>query len=376
MRTVALAFKAIGKLTREKVERESRRAKRTHSISSSERTRTNSEVSTTSTIGSSSVERRHPHAQRKHVVEGSSGRRSPHGKNFNKSTTSPSILRNPTSSHTSGRHVEFSALSPVPSDGSDSDGKETVENQVKQSAVDGMISVKADVHAFPSSMQPELPVWVKRTVDEPVRRSSAPTIEQRTPAVNPSVLAMVQPKKCQSMEELHLQIPSEPVTTDMTSLVTSPPRDQRENENERARKVRKKESHGVLEKEKIPKEVDVERTEKEDVSENFLMTSLLPSEHFHKETIVSLDPVSSGFGKYKGLQPQEMALPLSDSEGQDNPETVHNAIAAVERGNTDLVEKYLDDGLSVNVHDAARRSLLYYSVSLGDVEMSQVLLKR
>ena len=376
VRTVALAFKAIGKLTREKVERESRRARRTHSISSSERTRTNSEVSTTSTIGSSSVERRHhPLVQWKHGIEGSSGRRSPHGKKFNKSTTSPSILRHPTSSHTSGRHVEFSALSPVPSDGSDSDGKEVVGKQV---AVDGQISVKADVHVFPPHMQPELQVWVKREDDGPVRRSSLPSVEHRSPEENPSKLAMEQRKKCHSMEELHSQLPSEAITTDSSPLVIPPARDQGESSEERARKVRKKESHGVLEKEKIPRELDLGRTEKEDVTGNFLMTtSLLPIECFHKEeAIISHDRISSSFGKYKGLVPQDMSLPLSDTEGHNDPQTVRNAIAAVERGKTGLVEKYLDDGLSVNAHDAVRRSLLYYSVSLGDVEMSQLLLKR
>ena len=71
-----------------------------------------------------------------------------------------------------------------------------------------------------------------------------------------------------------------------------------------------------------------------------------------------------------------MSLPLSDSDGPVDAETVHNAISAVERGETALVEKYIDDGVSVDAHDTARRSLLYYAVSLGDVEMSQLLLKR
>ena len=162
VRTVALAFKAIGKLTREKVERESRRARRAYSISSSERTRTNSEVSTTSTIGSSSLEHRHPHVKWKHGVESSSGRRSPHGKKYTKSSTSPSILRHPTSTHTSGRHVEFSALSPVPSDGSDSDGKEGSALQAKQPLLNGQISVQADIHGYPSIEASEPPIWVKR----------------------------------------------------------------------------------------------------------------------------------------------------------------------------------------------------------------------
>ena len=373
VRTVALAFKAIGKLTRDKIERESRRARRTQSVSSSERTRTNSEVSTTSTIGSSSVERRHPHAQRKHGLESSSGRRSPHGKKFNKSTTSPSILRHPTSSHTSGRHVEFSALSPVPSDGSDSDGKEAV---AKQAAVDGHISVKADVHMFPASLQAELPVWVKREDEEPVRRSSLPIVDSRGPEGEQSILATEKPQKCHSLEELHSQLPSEPGVTDSSAHVITPPRVHGESSEDRDKKDGKKESHEPLEKEKTSRELDFGTAEKGDVTENFLTTSFLPIEHFYKEPAVSPDRVSSSFGKYKELLPQDVSLRLSDNEEQDDPVVVHNAITAVERGQTGLVEKYLDDGLSVNAHDTVRRSLLYYSVSLGDVEMSQLLLKR
>ena len=71
-----------------------------------------------------------------------------------------------------------------------------------------------------------------------------------------------------------------------------------------------------------------------------------------------------------------MTLPLSENEEEKNPETLHSLITAVEKGNTGLVEQYLQNGLSVNLHDAARRSLLYYAVSLGDVEMTQFLLKR
>ena len=380
MRTVALAFKAIGKLTREKVERESRRARRTHSISSSERTRTNSEVSTTSTIGSSSVERRHAHVQWKHGIEGSSGRRSPHGKKFTKSTTSPSILRHPTSSHTSGRHVEFSALSPVPSDGSDSDGKEAATSQVKQPVMDGQISVQAEVHVFPSS-EPVLPVWVKR--DEPLRRSSLPTV-QNEGTINPDMPARGQAKRCHSVEEIQAHTPSEPAMTGTSSPVISPPKDQPENYSSnfpsegRTKKSRRKESRDALTREKIPRELDLGRVEKEVVTENFLTTtSLLPIERFHKETLNSPDRLSSNFAKFKGHHgPQDMSLPVSDNEGPEDAEAVHNAISAVERGQTALVEKYLDNGASVDSHDAARRSLLYYAVSLGDVEMAQLLLKR
>lgn len=378
VRTVALAFKAIGKLRREKNERESRRTRRTHSISSSERTRTNSEVSTTSTIGSSSVERRHPHVQWKHGIEGSSGRRSPHGKKFTKSSTSPSILRHPTSSHTSGRHVEFSALSPVPSDGSDSDGKEAAASQMKQPVVDGQISVQAEVH-FPS-MHLEPPVWIKR--EEPVRRSSLPTQNEAT--INPSTSPPgQQAKRCHSVEEMPSQTTSEPVTTDTSSLMISPPKDQKENYSDnfpsegRSRKSRRKESRELLTKETIPRELDLGRTEKEVVTENFLATAdLLPIDHFHKETVNSTDHLSSSFAKYRGRQPQDMTLPLSDNGYPEDAEAVHNAIEAVEKSETALVEKYLDDGVSVDSRDAARRSLLYYAVSLGDVEMAQLLLKR
>lgn len=379
VRTVALAFKAIGKLTRERVERETRRARRTHSISSSERTRTNSEVSTTSTIGSSSVERRHPHVQWKHGIEGSSGRRSPHGKKFTKSTTSPSILRHPTSSHTSGRHVEFSALSPVPSDGSDSDGKEGVKSQVNP-VLDGQFSVQAEVHAFPS-LQREAPVWVKRD-DKPMRRSSLPTVHNEE-TINPDMLGHGQAKRSHSVEEIQSQTHSEPVMADISSPVISPPRDQKENflsnfpSEGKVRKNRIKESGEIMSTEKTPREIDLGRMEKEIVTENFLTTTpLLPIERFQKETLNSADRLSSNFAKYKGHQPQDMSLPLSDSEGPEDAETVRNAISAVERGETALVEKYLDDGVSVDSHDAARRSLLYYAVSLGDVEMSLLLLKR
>lgn len=377
---MALAFKAIGKLTREKVERESRRARRTHSISSSERTRTNSEVSTTSTIGSSSVERRHPHIQRKHGIEGSSGRRSPHGKKFAKSTTSPSILRHTTSSHTSGRHVEFSALSPVPSDGSDSDGKDAAASQVTQPVMDGQISVQAEVHVFPSS-QAELPVWVKR--DELIRRSSLPIVKNEA-AMIPDVSTSGQAKRYHSVEEIQIsQTHSEPVITDSSSIVISPPKDQTENYSSnlpsegRARKSRRRESQEALTREKIPRELNLGRVEKEVVTENFLITTpLLPIERFHKETLNSADHLSSNFAKYKGHHPQDMSLPLSDSEGPEDAEQVRNVISAVEKGETVLVEKYLESGLSVDSHDAARRSLLYYAVSLGDVEMAQLLLKR
>lgn len=378
MRTVALAFKAIGKLTRERVERETRRARRTHSISSSERTRTNSEVSTTSTIGSSSVERRHPHVQWKHGIEGSSGRRSPHGKKFTKNTTSPSILRHPTSSHTSGRHVEFSALSPVPSDGSDSDGKEAGKSQVNP-GLDGPISVQAEVHVF-SSLQQETPVWVKR--DEAIRRSSLPTVHNEETS-NPDMLATGQVKRSHSVDELQSQTHSMPVVADTNSSVILSPRDQKEivlsnfSSEGKERKNRKKELGEIMSKEKIPRELDLGRTEKEIVTENFLTTTpLLPIERFQKEALNSADRLSPNFAKFKGHQPQDMSLPLSDGEGPVDAETVHNTIAAVERGETALVEKYLDDGISVDLHDTARRSLLYYAVSLGDVEMSQLLLKR
>ena len=380
MRTVALAFKAIGKLTRERVERETRRARRTHSISSSERTRTNSEVSTTSTIGSSSVERRHPHVQWKHGIEGSSGRRSPHGKKFTKSTTSPSILRHPTSSHTSGRHVEFSALSPVPSDGSDSDGKEAGKSQVNP-VLDGPISVQAEVHVFPS-LQREPPVWVKR--DEEIRTSSLPTVHNEE-TINPDMLTTGQVKKCHSVEELYVQSQthSVPVSADTSSPVSSPARDQKENvlsnspSEGKERKSRIKELGEITSKEKIPKELHPGRMEKEIVTENFLTTTpLLPIERFQKEALNSADRLSPKFAKYKGQHPQDTSLPLSDGEGPEDAETVHNAISAVERGETVLIEKYLDDGVSVDSHDTARRSLLYYAVSLGDVEMAQLLLKR
>ena len=381
MRTVALAFKAIGKLTRDKIERESRRARRTYSISSTERTRTNSEVSTTSTIGSSSAERRYAHVQGKHNIDGPSGQRSPHGKKFNKlSTNSNSILRHPTSSssHTSGRHVEFSALSPVPSDGSDSDGKESMP---KQSAVDSGISVRADVHRIPPSWtQTELPVWVKRHHKEPVRRSSLPIVNRKQEVKNPSALALENCSKSHSLSELILppQSLSETGALDVPSPeASSPAKDQKENQENVIEDAEIK-SNALLENALVSEGFELGRSGKNDVTDNFMMdTSFLPIESFHKEPVASPDRVSSSFSKFKGLDSQELTQPLADDNGRlDNPEIVHKAITAVERGQTELVEKYLEAGLSVNAHDAARRSLLYYSVSLGDVEMSQFLLKR
>ena len=379
MRTVALAFKAIGKLTRDKIERESRRARRTCSISSTERTRTNSEVSTTSTIGSSSAERRLTHVPGKHGIDNSSGQRSPHGKKFNKLSTNSSILRHPTSSsaHTSGRHVEFSALSPVPSDGSDSDGKEPAP---KESTVEGGISVRADVHGIPPLWtQTELPVWVKRHHKEPVRRCSLPIVNRKQEAIIPSASALENCSKSHSLSELILpaQSLSEPAVLDEPSSEATPAGDQKENRGNTIEDGEMK-SNALLQNTLVSEEFASGRSEKNDVTDNFMMdASFLPIESFRKEPVVSPDHVSSSFTKFKGLDFQELTQPLADNNGHlDNPEIVRKAITAVERGQTELVEKYLDAGLSVNAHDAVRRSLLYYSVSLGDVEMSQFLLKR
>lgn len=381
VRTVALAFKAIGKLTRDKIERESRQARRTHSISSSERPRTNSEVSTTSTIDSLSVERRHSHVQGKHGIDNNlSGQRSPHGKKFNKPSTGSSILRHPTSSssHTSGRHVEFSALSPVPSDGSDSDGKEA---SAKESVVDENISFKADVHAFLSPVQAEIPIWVKRQVDEPViiRRSRLSTMDHEQVVVNPNLIEGENLENSYSVDELNLHCNSLPDShiADTSPVVASLTKDQRKSTGERIVQEEKNESTVLLENAKVSRELDFGRSEKEDITDNFLVdTPFLPIENFHKEPLVSPDRFSSNAAKYKGLHSQDTLSMLDNNGHVDDPETVHKAIAAVERGQMELVEKYLDAGLSVNAHDAVRRSLLYYAVSLGDVEMSALLLKR
>ena len=165
--------------------------------------------------------------------------------------------------------------------------------------------------------------------------------------------------------------------------MSSPARDQKENvlsnspSEGKERKSRIKELGEITSKEKIPKELHPGRMEKEIVTENFLTTTpLLPIERFQKEALNSADRLSPKFAKCKGQQPQDMSLPLTDGEGPEDAETVHNAISAVERGETVLIEKYLDDGVSVDSHDTARRSLLYDAVSLGDVEMAQLLLKR
>lgn len=379
VRTVALAFKAIGKLTREKVERESRRARRTYSVSSSERTRTNSEVSTTSTIGSSSLEHRHPHVKWKHGIESSSGRRSPHGKKYTKSSTSPSILRHPTSTHTSGRHVEFSALSPVPSDGSDSDGKEASALQLKQPLLNCQISVQADIHTYPST-EDEPPIWVKRA--EPMRRTSLSDVEND--ATKASSSKHEPSMRFNHTEEMQPQFSEPIIATENSPPTLSPPIKQKNNfsgdfsGDRKIRKSRKLELQEVPEKNLREYDTSV-CIEKEVATENFVVpwtTALLPNETFQKDTVNSPDCLSSNFAKYRGNQPQDMSLPLSDSEGPEDLDAIHDTVAAVQKGETTVVEKFIDSGISVDSHDSARRSLLYYAVSLGDVEMSQFLLKR
>ena len=155
VRSVALAFKVIGKMIREKQDRE-RKQRRTQSTSSSDRPRTNSEAS------SSTVEesvRKHHHIHWKHSLESSSEYRSPLAKRkpFGKSSTSPSILRQSSGPglHSSGRHFEFSsALSPVPSDSSISDGETLQRNESKENLRDktnatAKLEVPVDIHHIP-----------------------------------------------------------------------------------------------------------------------------------------------------------------------------------------------------------------------------------
>ena len=251
----------------------------------------------------------------------------------------------------------------------------------KQSAVESGISVRADVHRIaPSWTQTELPVWVKRHHKEPVRRSSLPIVNRKQEVKNPSALALENCSKSHSLSELILppQSLSETGALDVPSPeASSPAKDQKENQ-ENVIEDGEIKSNALLENALVSEGFELGRSRKNDVTDNFMMdTSFLPIESFHKEPIVSPDRVSSSFSKFKGLDSQELTQPLADDNGRlDNPEIVHKAITAVERGQTELVEKYLDAGLSVNAYDAARRSLLYYSVSLGDVEMSQFLLKR
>ena len=361
VRTVALSFKAIGKMTREKLERASRRAKRTHSISSSERTRTNSEVSTTSTVGSSS-ERRHPHVQWKHSLEGTNGRKSPHGKKFNKNSASPSILRHPSSSHTSGRHVEFSALSPVPSDGSDCDGREATasQNNAPESTLQRNISVRVDVHsALSSDSQSAAPVWIKREGVGSNRRSSVTAAQNR--------MFVSESKPLDGNESFSVkEVPDQALKEDTSSIVIShvdveaisvdvmaaPPQAKRALSESLEKAATHRELHSVV-------------LEKGTISENFMTSgSFLPVEHFqsYKELVLSPDHAQQLFN--------------SAVEDRAEDEVLHLAIGAVERGEATQVEKFLDSGLSVNAHDVARRSLLYHAVSLGYVELSQMLLKR
>ncbi|XP_031563112.1 uncharacterized protein LOC116298715 [Actinia tenebrosa] len=174
VRSVAVAFKTIGRLLREKRDKEQRQ-KRSTSISSADRTRTNSEASTVTSVEEAlrASQRRHKLFREKmdresvseSVSVGSSSRISPRSKqtrSFPKSSTSPFILRHTAGMHSSGRHVEFSALSPVPSDSSDTEGaapvvpvniepsennEETESKLSPKSSPD--IRVTVDVHSGP-----------------------------------------------------------------------------------------------------------------------------------------------------------------------------------------------------------------------------------
>ncbi|XP_032222674.2 uncharacterized protein LOC5521422 isoform X1 [Nematostella vectensis] len=167
VRSVALSFKMIGRMLREK--REKQRQARSTSVSSSDRTRTNSEVST-STIEEALRETRRRQSLLRHTGDrdsslGSGGRKSPHSykhsRSFSKSSTSPSILRHPLCIHPSSRHVEFSALSPVPSDSSDNEGRSSVKYSLPE-VVEAhetrpeSIQVEVEVYSSPKpTVQPE-----------------------------------------------------------------------------------------------------------------------------------------------------------------------------------------------------------------------------
>lgn len=121
---MVFVFKVIGKLIREKVERELRRVRRVYFISSFERIRINFEVLMIFIIGSLFLEYRYFYVKWKYGVESFFGRRFFYGKKYIKSFISFFIFRYFISIYIFGRYVEFFVLFFVFFDGSDSDGKE------------------------------------------------------------------------------------------------------------------------------------------------------------------------------------------------------------------------------------------------------------
>lgn len=189
MRSVAVAFKTIGRLLREKRDKEQRQ-KRSQSISSTDRMRTNSEASTVTSVEEAlrASQRRHKLFREKMdresvSVGSSSARKSPRSRqtrNFPKSGTSPSILRHTAGMHSSGRHVEFSALSPVPSDSSDTEAiapimpvnieplenNEVMETELSPRSPQA-IRVTVDVHSAPQLEEMEHSIDTSETLTKP-----------------------------------------------------------------------------------------------------------------------------------------------------------------------------------------------------------------
>ena len=294
VRTLAFSFKTIGKMIREKRLRHVHRQRNSTSNSSSERTRTNSEVSTTSTVDEYGRDSRRWKAG---MVENVYGKKSAHAKvtskQFSKSSASPSILRHPASLHTSGRHVEFSALSPVPSDGSDSDGRDKVMRHDDPSQVaDDQRVVEVEVYSVPLALREV------GTVDV------ADAGRTKTGLEIPSA---VQAQRTSSTQP-HLREGLEADARDVVSPKTK---------------------------------------------QSFPITSV----HSH-------DIIHDSFGL-----PEQALLP-----GQN--EDIESVVNAILKNDRALVEKFLDDGVSVNSSDRSCRTLLHHAVAAGKADMVHMLLQR
>lgn len=74
--------------------------------------------------------------------------------------------------------------------------------------------IQADVHALPPSMEPELPVWVKRVGNDATRRSSLPIMEHKRSVVPSDGTGKGQSYRCHSVEEIHSQPAVAPNTKD------------------------------------------------------------------------------------------------------------------------------------------------------------------
>ncbi|KAK3697424.1 hypothetical protein QZH41_019237, partial [Actinostola sp. cb2023] len=219
VRSVAVAFKTIGRLLREKHDKEVRQ-KRSQSISSSDRARTNSEASTITSIEEALKASQRCHAlfrermDRESSTASSSLRRSPRDKrqrSLSKSGTSPSILRHMGVSHLSGRHVEFSPLSPVPSDSSDNEAKASIPvNIVKESLeqkshdLPSSIVIEAEVYASPASIDTVKDEEVEKKGDEVMALSTVERVASPVRVTTPDHITGIQTKTVDSKASVQL----------------------------------------------------------------------------------------------------------------------------------------------------------------------------